>query len=339
MTTEIGIGFVGAGHNTRLRHLPGFASIPGVRRVTVANRTEATSVAVAEAFDIDGVAANWQTVVADPQVHAICIGTWPNLHAEVAIAALKAGKHVLTEARMAATLGQAEEMLTVSRQHPDRVAQIVPSPFTLDLDSTIIGLIRSGEIGDALEILIDYATDIHLDPDKPLTWRQDRDCSGVNILTLGIFQEAVERWFPDAMLVSEANGLVHIKERIHWETGEKVPVEVPDYLHVLGFMERGTLLNYRFSSVESGPGRNLIKLVGSKATLRVDIAGQRLLLSKPGQDEVEVPVPPEERRGWRVEEDFIASIREGRPVELTSFEAGVRYMSFTDAVYRRLGCR
>ena len=42
---------------------------------------------------------------------------------------------------------------------------------------------------------------------------------------------------------------------------------------------------------------------------------------------------PEARRGWRVEADFVDSIRNGTPVQLTSFERGVRYMAVTDAVW------
>ena len=48
----------------------------------------------------------------------------------------------------------------------------------------------------------------------------------------------------------------------------------------------------------------------------------------------EIEIPPHERGSWRVEADFIASIRKGRPVEFTSFAAGVRYMEFTEATAR-----
>jgi predicted dehydrogenase len=47
-----------------------------------------------------------------------------------------------------------------------------------------------------------------------------------------------------------------------------------------------------------------------------------------------VEIPAEQRHGWRVEEDFVAAIREGTPVKLTDFATGVRYMRLTDAVWR-----
>ncbi len=55
--------------------------------------------------------------------HAVCIGTWPNLHAEVTVAALERGKHVLCEARMACNLTEAKRMLAASEARPQLVAQ------------------------------------------------------------------------------------------------------------------------------------------------------------------------------------------------------------------------
>ena len=125
MSSSIRVGFIGAGANTRLRHLPGLAEIDGVSLSMVANRSEASSRAVAEEFGITRIAPDWKTVVEDPEIDAVCIGTWPYMHAEISIAALKEGKHVLTEARMASSLGEARAMYAESVAHPDLVAQSV----------------------------------------------------------------------------------------------------------------------------------------------------------------------------------------------------------------------
>lgn len=335
MKGTLGIGFVGAGGNTKLRHLPGFKAIDGVRLVAVANRSEASSRKVADAFGIEHVLPDWRAVVDHPEVDAVCIGTWPNLHAEVTIAAIEAGKHVLTEARMADTLANAEAMLAASKAHPDRVAQIVPSPFTLDLDSMVMEILKTGELGDIREIFIDHATAACLDPDGPLTWRQDPRCSGINMLTMGIYHEVIIRWFHRPCAVLSATGEVFTKERPHWETGEPTPVGLPDCLHIHGRMGE-TLLNYHFSGIETGPPRNGIRLVGSGAALRVDVANGVLYRSGHDGTESEIAVPEAERRGWRVEADFVDSIRTGKPVELTSFEDGLAYMRFTDAVHGRI---
>ncbi len=336
MSDIIRVGFVGAGANTRLRHLPGFAAMDGVRLAAVANRSADSSNSVAGDFKIAKVARGWREIVDDPEIDAICIGTWPYMHAEITVAALEAGKHVLTEARMAANLGEARAMHAASKAHPWLVAQIVPSPFTLDLDTTVRGLVEGEVLGDIIEVAVDHSYGAHADPDAPLSWRQDPRFSGINIMTLGIYHEAVQRWFKDLCQVTHVSSRVVTPQRIHWESGELVPVVIPDVLQVAGCLERGTLLNYHFSSVEKGPGCNRIKLTGTRATLRVDIAGNALYLSDNENGEQPVVVPESERRGWQVEADFIGSIRDGRPVELTSFDDGLRYMEFTDAVHRGL---
>ena len=117
---------------------------------------------------------------------------------------------------------------------------------------------------------------------------------------------------------------------------ETVDVDLPDSLHIFGRFANGALLNYHFSGIEPGGDSNTIKLVGSKGSLRIDIDANQLLFCKSGGDCQEVPIPESDRRGWQVEADFIDSIRNGTPVRLTNFADGVRYMAFSDAVFRNL---
>ena len=98
---RVRIGLVGAGKNTRERHAPGFRSLPDVELVGVVNSTAESTARVAHELSISKTYPRWQELVADPEIDAVCIGTWPNLHCDITCAALRAGKHVLTEARMA----------------------------------------------------------------------------------------------------------------------------------------------------------------------------------------------------------------------------------------------
>jgi predicted dehydrogenase len=124
----IRIGLIGAGGNTRSRHIPGFKKQEGVKLVAVANRTPESAKKVADEFGIPKVAADWTEILADDGVDAVCIGTWPYMHEELLTAALKAGKHVLCEARMAMNAVEARRMLKEARRHPTLTAQIVPRP-------------------------------------------------------------------------------------------------------------------------------------------------------------------------------------------------------------------
>lgn len=96
----IKVGIIGAGANTRLRHIPELLAQEGLEIVSVANRTKASACAVAQTFGIPKATDNWKELIQDPGIDAIVIGTWPYMHCEMTVAALEAGKHVLCEARM-----------------------------------------------------------------------------------------------------------------------------------------------------------------------------------------------------------------------------------------------
>jgi predicted dehydrogenase len=328
------IGFVGAGENTRVRHLPGFRVLPGVELSVVANRTVESATRVARSHGIARVAADWREVVTAPDVDAVCVGTWPYLHAEVTCAALRAGKHVLTEARMASDLAQAEAMLAEARRHPHLVAQIVPAPLTLPMDAIIRELIAGGHLGELREVTVTHTTGQFWSADAPRSWRQDRGWSGCNTLSLGIYYETLLRWLDQDAEVVGADAAVYTPSRRDPESGELRAVETPDTLTVLARYPSGARLTMHLSAIEGGPGRNEVRLNGSRACLRVDIAAGTLTLTAHGEPPRALAVPSLPDAGWRVEADFVASIRDGLPVRLTDFATGVRYMRFTEAAWR-----
>jgi len=79
------------------------------------------------------------------------------------------------------------------------------------------------------------------------------------------------------------------------------------------------------------------RLNGSKGALRFDAFQKQLFFSEAGgSEERKITISRAQSRGWQVEADFVKSIREHAPVELTSFEQGVRYMAFTERVAESL---
>src|SRR5437660_4077631 len=117
MPTPIRIGLVGAGANTRSRHIPGLKAIENVEIVAVCNRRPASTAAAAREFGIPRTYEHWQDLVADPDIDAVVVGTWPYLHCPVTIAALETGKHVLTEARLSTNAAEAHRMLAATHRH------------------------------------------------------------------------------------------------------------------------------------------------------------------------------------------------------------------------------
>ncbi|MGH7332332.1 MAG: Gfo/Idh/MocA family protein [Candidatus Rokuibacteriota bacterium] len=327
------IGIVGAGGNTRLRHIPGLKAMPGVEIVSVANRTRESSERAAREFDIRRAYDSWPELVAAGDTDAICIGTWPNLHCEVTLAALEAGKHVLCEARMAMNAAQAHRMLEASRRRPELVSQLVPAPHTLEVDSTIQALMAEGYLGELLAVEVHSRQGGFVDRQAPLHWRQDAALSGFNILNMGIWYEAAMRWVGPAARVMAAT-LVAVPERR--DAGGVIrPVTVPDHVDILATLARVASAHFRFSSVTALGPPNEAWLFGSDGTLRLDADARRLYGGRRGATALdEIVIPAERRVGWRVEEEFVNAVRGEEKITRTTFEDGVRYMEFTDAVAR-----
>lgn len=328
----IRIGVVGAGNNTRERHLPNLLSIPGVSVVSVANRRRESAAAVAASFNIPRVYDDWRELVAAPDSDAIVIGTWPNLHCEAALAALAAGKHVLCEARMAMNLAEAREMLAAARAHPELVAQLVPAPFTFGVDATIRAWIDEGRLGELYAIDARLAGSGFADAAAPMTWRHDRACSGNNIMGMGIWYESLLRWVGEAESVF-ARGKVCVARRINPATGKPETMTIPDHLDISCRWSNGAQAHLQFSTVTGLAPSPAIYLYGSQATLCYDVASRALLAGRRGDGALTpVQLDPALVADWRVEEEFIGAIRGTETVRLTTFEDGVRYMRFTEAV-------
>jgi len=334
VTELIRIGIVGAGENTRSRHIPGLRSIDGVEIVSVANRRRESSDRVARQFAIPTVYDSWEELVEAPDSDAIVIGTWPYLHCPVTLAALAAGKHVMCEARMAMNAQEARQMRDAARQHPSLVTQVVPSPFSLHVDKTVKRLIEEGTQGTILAAEIRATQGGFLDGEAPLHWRQDYDRSGMNVMSLGIWYEALMRWIGEATKVI-AKGRVFVNERRDPDTGTRKTIKIPEHLVVIADMACGAQATFVLSTVTGGVNANEALLFGSEGTLRFSNG----VLSGATREDTgfsEIPIPEQEAGHWRVEEEFIGAIRGSEVITHTTFEAGVKYMEFTEAVIKSM---
>lgn len=329
---KIRVGIVGAGANTRSRHIPGLRAIDGVDIVGICNRSVESSIIAAAHLGIPKVFDHWRQLVESPDIDAVVVGTWPYMHARVTQAALKADKHVLCEARMAMNAVEAHAMLETSQAKPGLAAQIVPSPYTLRVDKMIQKLLAEGYIGELLaaEVRVGGA---FLDAESPLHWRQDYDLSGCNVLGLGIWYEAVMRWIGSATRVS-AMGKTYVRNRRD-AGGTLHAVRIPEHVDVIADMDCGAQAHFQISSVTGLVGAPEAFLFGADGTLR--FSQDKLFGAKRNDHQLsELTVPDELQGRWRVEQEFISAIRGQGVITHTRFEDGVKYMEFTEAVARSM---
>jgi predicted dehydrogenase len=163
-------------------------------------------------------------------------------------------------------------------------------------------------------------------------WRQDAALSGANVLNMGIWYEAMMRWLGPAAQVT-AMTKVAVAERRD-ATGTAKPVTVPDHVDILAALaQSGAIAHLRFSAVAGLGPASEVWIFGSEGTVRLEADTLRVSGGRRGDRGLrELPVT--RGAGWRVEEEFVNAVRGKEAVSRTTFEDGVRYMEFTDAVAR-----
>ena len=331
MPHPLRVGIVGAGAVARAHHLPGLAALEDVSVVSVANRTEASSRAVAAAFGVPRIHSDWRSLVTDPDLDAVVIGTWPDTHVTVARAAIEADKHVLVEGRLAHDHRQARALLETARALPHVTVMVVPAALTFWADRTIQRLLAEEVLGRlvAVEVRWGGTTDLQQHP----AWRRDRRRSGINVMELGILVESVARW------VGFPRWVQAIEQIVDTDASAAPPgfvADVPDLLDWQGELPGGALVR-TLMSPHLPPqvlGRT-VSLTGSEATLVVDLQDRTLRLYPRGSVDGQAIEPrADEPQDWRVEAEFVGAIRQEEPVRFTDLATAERYMAVTDAVRR-----
>lgn len=324
----IRIGIVGAGGIVKQRHLPGLLALPNVRITAVANSTLASAEAFCRGFAPEAKPiARWEDVVDNSEVDVVWIGAHPYMHHDATCFGLQCGKHVFTQARMAASLQEAERMWEKSLTFPELVTAICPAPQGMKGGEMVKKLLADGAIGTPYHALLHSFNAAWLDASQPAHWRQQTEISGVQILTLGIYTEVLQRWLGHIVEV-EARGNVVIPER------QGYTVETPDFVQVMARFRSGLEATMLFSGVAAHAPTDKLWLFGSAGTLSYDFVTEEITLGKPGAAVEIVPVPYEMQREWTVERDFIQAVRDpNAPRPKPDFTEGVCYMRVVEAVW------
>lgn len=328
---KVRVGIVGAGGIVKQRHLPGLRAIPEVEIVAVSNSSLASAERFCREFAPEAKPiARWEDLVDNENVDVVWIGATPFLHSDATCFALQCGKHVFCQARMAATLPEAERMWEAALRHPDRVVAICPAPHGMKGGELVKKLLAEGAIGAPHQMLLHSFSDAWLDASKPVHWRQQREISGIQILTLGIYTEVMQRWLGDITEV-EARGRVVFPDR----GGDEV--EIPDLVHVLCRFRDGVEGAMLFSGVAAHAPADKFQLFGAEGALSYDFSTDEVMLGGRGESMTSVPVPASLAREWTVERDFIAAVLDtAAPRPKPDVTEGIRYMRVVDAVWNSM---
>jgi predicted dehydrogenase len=174
---------MGKAHAVAFKNVPlVFGNEPGHPILEIIADVDAQLVAKrAEEFGFARSTTNWRAVVEDPQVDIVDITTPNHLHAEIAIAAAEAGKHIYCEKPLANTSADAARI--VSAVEKAGVTSIVGFNYLKNPAQAFARqLIQAGELGDITLFRGTFDQDFLSNPDVPFSWRLDRALAGTGAL-------------------------------------------------------------------------------------------------------------------------------------------------------------
>jgi 1,5-anhydro-D-fructose reductase (1,5-anhydro-D-mannitol-forming) len=149
MTKKLGWGLIGTGKIADDRILPGITSFEGNALIGVVSREQSRADMFAKKFGAKNAYSNYEDLLRNPEVAVVAIHTPNNQHAEQAIAAARAGKHVFCDKPMATSAADAQRMIDECKKAGVKLAVNFHNRFMpcfLDAKRIIDG----GEIGDVL---------------------------------------------------------------------------------------------------------------------------------------------------------------------------------------------
>ena len=174
----IGVGLIGTGYMGKAHALawngvrPVFGDGPRPRLVHLAEVSADLAQQRADAFGFERASADWRALIADPDVEVVSVTTPNAFHAEMAIAALEAGKHVWCEKPMAVGFAEAERMAAAAAGS-GRVTALGYNYIQNPVIRHIEKLLAEGAIGTVNHVRFEMDEDFMADPEATFYWKSD----------------------------------------------------------------------------------------------------------------------------------------------------------------------
>ncbi|XVQ84640.1 Gfo/Idh/MocA family protein [Microbispora siamensis] len=364
----VGYAFMGRVHSQAWRSVASVFDLP-VRPVMAAlsGRSPDRTAEAAATLGWAAVETDWKRLLERDDVQIVDICTPGDSHAEIAIAALAAGKHVLCEKPLANTVAEAEAMTAAAKEAAARGVRSMVAFNYRRVPAVALArrFVEEGRIGEIRHVRAQYLQDWIVDPEFPLVWRLQKDKAGSGALgdigahIIDTAQFIVGRPLTGVSALTET----FVKERPLAEgssglageggTGEMGEVTVDDAALFIGRFEGGALASFEATRFATGRKNALrIEINGSAGSLSFDFeamnelwfydaaerdAGfRRILVTEPDHPYAGAWWPPGHGLGYEhtfVHEtkDFLEAVAAGTD-PAPSFEDGLRVQRVLAAV-------
>jgi levoglucosan dehydrogenase len=366
----IGAGFMGKAHSLAFAAMPMFFwPAPAVpRRAMIAELDDEVAAEAARRYGYERSTGDWRRLVEDPAIDLVDIAVPNDKHPEIAIAAAQAGKHVLCEKPLAATVDEARAMRDAV------VAAGVTHMVAFNYRRTpAVALARKlvdeGAIGAVRNFRGTYLQDWSNDPDLPLSWRFRKDVAGSGALgdigthvidfarylvgEISAVNAMTRRWIDDRPVPE--GGPDQLAAASKRQDARREPVDVDDEVIAMLRFESGAVGSLEATRAAHGRKNHLtFELHGELGTLVFDYERRdelRLYSADDASDRqgfrtiLTGPAHPYGDGLWPIPglgigygetkivecRDLMQAIVEGRPGD-PSFEDGYRIACITDAI-------
>ncbi|MBP7476259.1 MAG: Gfo/Idh/MocA family oxidoreductase [Pyrinomonadaceae bacterium] len=355
MKETVGIGIIGTGFAKRVQ-IPSFLRCEGARVVSVASGSIENARLTADEFGIGHATGDWRETIEHPDVDLVCVTTPPNVHREMTLAVIEAGKHILCEKPMAMNVAEASEMLAVAE-----VAAAAGRPMLALIDHelrfqpgrlTAYKMLREGAIGKVRHAKATFQAPHRGDPNIPWNWWSDEAVGGGALGAIGSHVIDSFHWLLDTEVASVFCQLqTHIPKRKD-ASGISREVTSDDATSLVLRFNDGILTENTTGvatvSMTDGPDyQNLMEFFGTDGFMRIDHLGG-IAIANPGESEwtpLEVdrgtllPGMPDTgfaRAFVEIAPRVVDAIRNGETTieHAATFADGVRVQSVLDAARR-----
>lgn len=266
----VGHAFMGAVHSQAWRSVARFFDVPRTpRMVVLGGRDPERTARAAERMGWGESSTDWRALVERDDVDLVDVCTPGDTHAEIAIAALEAGKHVLCEKPLANTVDEAERMVEAAERARERGVYSMVAFNYRRVPALALArrLVAEGRLGELRHVRAAYLQDWLADAEAPMTWRLRKEQAGSGALgDIGAhIIDATQ--FVSGQTITGVSGLTEtfVRQRPSDAAGGTENVTVDDC----------AVFSARFSSGAVGSFEATRYATGRKNAMRLEINGSK----------------------------------------------------------------
>ncbi|QHV99681.1 Gfo/Idh/MocA family protein [Spirosoma endbachense] len=274
----IGTGFMGRTHSNGYNRVPNFfpelAYTPVLK--TVCSRNAEKVQAFADQWGYESVETDWKAVIARDDIDAVDICTPNDTHAEIAIAAAKAGKMILCEKPIARNVAEGQQMVDAAEE-AGVVTTVWYNYRRIPAVTLAKQIVDSGKLGKIFHYRANFLQDWTISADVPQggtgTWRMDAEAAGSGV-TGDLLAHCIDTamWLNGGIKDVSAVTETFVKERMHQLTGKMQSVGIDDACIFHCHFENGSL--GLFESTRYARGHKALytfEINGENASIRWDL--------------------------------------------------------------------